>query len=204
MSSRIRLGLCAWPCCLVCWCLTMNTESFAQVDVVDPHFPGVVRLRNEELEEITTAAVALSVDKSRVAEHSEILAWCVKASLLTSPPMLFEDVLVLVQWKERNKWSLLHLTRAPADRNPHSDGWRHGSGVHAGLDWSADFTAKPTEAEILRFVRGTNFGNNELSDTIRVLRVFVYRADWKRLLQEIKDGIDRREKQLRRARQLGL
>ncbi len=138
----------------------------------------------------------LFAKEGRVAESTQILAWSVKACVSYYPPKLYEDVLLMVRWKEpKDTWSLLHLTRVPDGQDHYYKEWTNGSGPPtSAVKWNADFPAEPTEADAIRFVRTTRFGNNETDVYRPVLRVFAYKIEWRELLKELEKGIDSNEK----------
>jgi hypothetical protein len=144
---------------------------------------------------VTGAVTKLFAKQSRVPESSEIVAWSVKVQA-DDPSWLSEGLILLVRWNEpKSTWSLLYLIKGPVSGGT----WIEGNkGLAHVLEWSADFSAEPTEAETVRFLRTTNFGNNEYSYYPKVLKVFAYKKEWKELLQELTTGIDIKEKIRRR------
>ena len=210
MATRIRWRLNLLRCCAMCSYLAIGVPSFAQLARVDlvnaPSWATSGELPNNSgnaLEPVTAAANALAAKEPRTASHTEILAWSAKVYRGQYPPRLREEVLALVQWNDKT-WSLLCLEREPKSPLPNREAWNKPPGPWGGRAsrWRSDFPAKPTQAETVRFVHGTKFGNNEYNPEFTVLAVLLYEKDWKDLRQELATGIDSKEKQVRRSQSI--
>lgn len=133
--------------------------------------------------------------KRESPDKLSILAWSVKAYTANVPPEVIDEVIVLAEWKEKGCWSLCYLYRKASESNRLHGGWQNDAEMTlAGLPWQEEFTTRPTEAEIVRFVRKTNFGNNEMMPNLLVASVFLYENTLPGLRQELSKGVDRKEK----------
>jgi hypothetical protein len=172
----------------------------AEVRVLNPEPEGVLvskTLQPSDLKD-ALAEVENSGFPKREANEIEILAWSTKAHPHYIPPALNEEAIVLARWKSPDSWGLFCLLRYHTGVAFFSQGWTAQKGVERlGLAWAAKFDARPTEDQIVDFVRKTNFGNNECLSEILVLGVFVYGDQMKKLHQELARGLPKEERKRR-------
>ncbi len=187
-----------------CFCFCAASASTADAGTPSPQVEvrdkAAADASDPEVQAVTSAVTRLFGRSGgarlggqlHVPQSTEIIARESHANMNVDPPAVGEGVLVVVQWKApQSTWSLLHLTRLSES----GGGWGRGySNQAAQVQWKQDFSAEPTEAEAVQFLRSTAFGNNSASKVIVVRKIVAYRKDWKHFQEELANGIDDAEK----------
>ncbi len=188
---------------LVLSCMAVGRAAPAEVRVVDPHPKEVGRPGDPGVAALKDAAQRLEEDAAsgRSVGDVEILAWSTKACLIHLPPAILEEAIVRVRWQRSDSWSLFYLERNHLAAAYFNKGWQEPAGPQIPpLSWSATFNGKPSEDQVVDFVRNTNFGNNEFSSETAVVAVFLYAERLKKLHQALARGIPEEEREQRRKR----
>jgi hypothetical protein len=187
---------------VVCWLAARSAVS-AEVRLLDLHPEGVgrtSRLGGRELNE-ALAGTENGRWSGRSAKGIEIVAWSTKACTTHLPPAISEEAIVLVHWESPDVWSLFCFGRSHHGFAHFHKGWQPPGELEIiGLLWNAESEARPSEDQVMDFIRQTNFGNNEFESDVAVLGVFLYAGDLQKLREELTRGLPQKERERRRKR----
>jgi len=175
-----------------------SSNRVVQVDIASVTSVGA--FDSESLEQI--GAAALKDDGQVDTNKVQIIAWAVKSANDSVPPKLFEEVIALLKSQIKDapsshpKWTLAFVSRVPNSSGSLLRHWRL-SVAAPPLVWRREYQSLPDESEIRRFIHSTNFGNNEIDDTKKLLQVIAYGVTHD-FLNFLQTGIPRDEKRRRK------
>lgn len=173
----------------------------SRVMLVNPHPDGVVIGGDEERSLLLNAIVSELNERPVPIQAMRLIAWCTKADALFVPPRLHEEVLVLVSWEHSGTTSLGYLSRDVQNSIGETGGWELGrTDFSDQMRSSRSFEDIPSEAEMVDFVRSSNFGNNDFSRDYIVGTIVLYENEYPDLLKQLQTGISRQEQEARRQR----
>lgn len=124
---------------------------------------------------------------------TELVAWSLKYSHSGFPPLLGEECIILVSYSTNGiaQWQLGCM-----DRVSSTAPWIPSAQYDPYLKWRESFGDRPSVAEISEFLKETNFGYNDFSNT-EVLKVVLY-VNSPVLLDALSNPISDEEKEKRR------
>lgn len=170
----------------------------ARVLLADPDPPGIIVGGEGKQAEIVEVVGSID-EQRRSVESIQVLAWATKADTGFVPPRLYEEVLVLVTWKDSAESSLYYLWRAVHKSFREAGGWELGlTDFSDQMRESQAFDKVPSEAQIVDFTRATNFGNNEFLREYIVGPIVLYEHGYTKVLDLLQSGIPAEERKARR------
>lgn len=176
-------------------------RSQGRVFLIDRDPPGVIALGKEEALSLLRDAIVDIDERKRSIETMELIAWASKSDALSAPPRLYEELVVFVRWDGDAGSSLLYLWRDVQQAFREAGGWELGlTDFSEQMRSSQAFDDVPSEAQIVDFVRATNFGHNEFLREFIVGPVFLYEHDYTKLLDLLQSGIPSDDQEARRRR----
>lgn len=165
----------------------------AEVQIVKPSLPpGVVLLQRPRLNKLREDVQRLKQGKGLDTDKLEVLAWAARADTFALPPALSEEIIVLVPERASEQWHVFYLLRM-------AEQWSARVSIPflPFTGWHGQYDRRPTEAELIRFVYNTRFGNNRLDERFAVLAVYLYESDMPKLRRELSKGISETERRRR-------
>jgi hypothetical protein len=126
--------------------------------------------------------------------QGKIVGWSIKLSNQDQPPVVYEEV-ILCQQLSTNKWVIAYVSRTACRYRLRLDEWSEGL-TATGMDWVWFRTEKPTDEDLIKFIKQSNFGNNECSPDIHPVHTIIY-APYRSLLKVASVGLSDSEKQRR-------